>query len=313
MRRIIGCLLVLTMMMSFSSTCFSQDLKIGYVDIFKVFNDYEKTKEYDINLEKRKEEAEKKLEEKKETIEKLQGKLDLLKEGEKAKEEEKLNKINQRERELKDNIDELENIKFQKEREVEDINQVIGYKARLLSILVPKYVAKSSKYGIAWLCVNQLRDEITIGQFVKAKELKFMTTGKSMPGGNVLKFNAFTLLELKTGVVLEPEKFGFEGMLFTAITVKNKLMPPNIKVEIVGDYVRGFNNFRTSYHFLMKNKRLVTGPWNYIKADPEKKKFRTKDAENLYNTDEVFRKEFDKAVKEVIQVEIIDKYNPKVN
>ena len=92
MRRIIGCLLVLTIMMSFSSTCFSQDLKIGYVDIFKVFNDYEKTKEYDINLEKRKEEAEKKLEEKKETIEKLQGKLDLLKEGEKAKEEEKLNK-----------------------------------------------------------------------------------------------------------------------------------------------------------------------------------------------------------------------------
>ena len=79
-------------MMSFSSTCFSKDLKIGYVDIFRVFNDYEKTKDYDKNLEKRKGDAEKKLEKKKETIEKLQGKLSLLKEDEKAKEEEKLNK-----------------------------------------------------------------------------------------------------------------------------------------------------------------------------------------------------------------------------
>ena len=92
MRRIIGCLLVLTVMMSFSSTCFSKDLKIGYVDIFRVFNDYEKTKDYDKNLEKRKGDAEKKLEKKKETIEKLQGKLSLLKEDERAKEEEKLNK-----------------------------------------------------------------------------------------------------------------------------------------------------------------------------------------------------------------------------
>ncbi|NQT28421.1 MAG: OmpH family outer membrane protein [Candidatus Omnitrophica bacterium] len=92
MRRIVGCLLALTLMMSFSSTCFSKDLKIGYVDIFKVFNDYEKTKDYDKNLEKNKEVAEKKLKEKKEIIEKLQSKLSLIKEDEKAKEEEKLNK-----------------------------------------------------------------------------------------------------------------------------------------------------------------------------------------------------------------------------
>ena len=92
MKRVIGCLLVFGVMMSFSSTCFSKDLKIGYVDIFKVFNDYEKTKEYDEKLEAKKNVAEKKLEKKKGTIEKLQGKLELLKEGEKAKEEEKLSK-----------------------------------------------------------------------------------------------------------------------------------------------------------------------------------------------------------------------------
>ena len=127
MRRIIGCLLALTVMMSFSSVCFSKDLKIGYVDIFKVFNDYEKTKEYDKKLEAKKDAAEKKLEKKKETIEKLQGKLDLLKEGEKAKEEEKLSK------ELKEYRD-LEREAFtdiRKERDekmkdiVEDIDRIV--------------------------------------------------------------------------------------------------------------------------------------------------------------------------------------------
>lgn len=127
MRRVIGCLLVLTVMMSFSSVCFSKDLKIGYVDILKVFNDYEKTKNYDKNLEKKKEEAEKKLEKKRGVIEKLQGKLGLLKEGEKAKEGEKLNK------ELKEYRD-LEREAFtdiRKERDekmkdiVEDIDAIV--------------------------------------------------------------------------------------------------------------------------------------------------------------------------------------------
>ena len=127
MKKILGCLLVVAMTMSFSPVCFAKDMKIGYVDIFKVFNDYEKTKEYDEKLEAKKDVAEKKLEKKKEAIMKFQGKLDLLKEGEKAKEEEKLSK------ELKEYRD-LEREAFtdiRKERDekmkdiVEDIDKII--------------------------------------------------------------------------------------------------------------------------------------------------------------------------------------------
>lgn len=127
MKKILGCLLIVAMAMSFFSVCFAKDMKIGYVDIFKVFNDYEKTKEYDEKLEVKKSTAEKKLEKKKETIEKLQSKLDLLKESERAKEEEKLSK------ELKEYRD-LEREAFtdiRKERDekmkdiVEDIDKII--------------------------------------------------------------------------------------------------------------------------------------------------------------------------------------------
>ena len=207
--------------------------------------------------------------------------------------------------------DSIANTLSQKEREVEDINSVIGYKARLLSMLVPKYVSKCSKYGIAWIAINQMRETLAMGPYSAPKDLRFLSTGKSLPGGTALKYNAFTLLELKAKSALDPEKYGFEGMLFSATTVKNKLMPPNITIEIVGDYVRGFNNFRTNYHFLVQEKRLKSGAWNYLVSYPEKK-FRTKDAEVLYNEDEKFRQAFDSSVKEAIQVEIIDKYNPQL-
>lgn len=106
---------------------FSQELKIGYVDVFKVFNEYEKTKEYDGILEKRKEEEEKKLSEKREEIEKMQSKLSLLKEEEQEKEREK---IVQATKEYKD----LENeifIKLKEERDekmkeiIKDIDKII--------------------------------------------------------------------------------------------------------------------------------------------------------------------------------------------
>jgi len=201
--------------------------------------------------------------------------------------------------------DSIANTSSQREREVEDLNQAIGFKARLLSFLIPKYIAKCSKYNIAFLAVNQMREQLAMGQFAPAKELRFLSTGKSLPGGQSLKFNAFVLLEMKAKGVLDPAKYGFDGILVSVTSVKNKLMPPNMTVELIGDFVRGFNNIRTNFHFLVQNKRLTSGAWNYLITYPEKK-FRTKDLETLYHEDENFRIAFDETVKECIQTVIID-------
>jgi len=207
--------------------------------------------------------------------------------------------------------DSIANTLSQKERETEDVNSVIGYKARVLSLLTPKYVAKCAKYNIAWISVNQLRDQLNMGPFSAPKTLRFLSTGKSIPGGNTILFNAFTLLEMKARQELDPDKYGFAGIMSTCTTVKNKLMAPNITVELIGNFQTGFSNFRTSYHFLAKHKYMQTGAWNYVKCAPEIK-VRTKDAETRYNEDENFRKAFDDTVKECIQNEIIDKYDPEI-
>ena len=115
------------LVISFSSTAFSKDLKVGYVDIFKIFNEYAKTKEYDKVLEQEKEERKKELDKKKEIIEKMQGKLGLLKEKEQAKEKEKLalqvDAYREAEREI---FTDLKKKRDDKMKEiVEDINKVI--------------------------------------------------------------------------------------------------------------------------------------------------------------------------------------------
>jgi hypothetical protein len=51
---------------------------------------------------------------------------------------------------------------------------------------------------------------------------------------------------------------------------------------------------------------MHTGAWNYLSDIPEVK-FRTKDAEDIYNTNENFKEAFNKAAKDVIDTEITSK------
>jgi RecA/RadA recombinase len=207
--------------------------------------------------------------------------------------------------------DSIANTLTRKEMEVDDPKSAIGYKARVLSMAIPQYVSKCAKNNICLLAVNQLRDVMSLDIFTPAPDLKFMTSSKTMSGGNVLKFNAFQLVEMKVGKVIEPEKLGFEGIRVKMKCVKNKLFPPNVEISLVGSFTSGFSNFWTNYEFLRDNKRMVTGAWNYLVDLPEKK-FRTKDALKLYNEHQEFREAFDKATKETIQTEIIDKYDVQI-
>lgn len=206
--------------------------------------------------------------------------------------------------------DSIANTMSLKEIEASDPNSVIGYKARLLSLLIPKYVAKCSKNNICFVAVNQLRDDVQIGNFANPKELKFLTQGKTMPGGTILKYNAFHLLEMKTGQIITRDKHGFDGVIVKVKCVKNKMFPPNIEVELVGSFTHGFSNFWTNYKMLVDTKRLQAGAWNYLISYPDKK-FRTKDAEDVYNSEEKFKEAFDKAVEETLNTEYIDKYKTK--
>jgi RecA/RadA recombinase len=213
--------------------------------------------------------------------------------------------------------DSIANTLCQAEIETDDINQVIGRKARTLSLLIPKYVAKCAQNNIALIAVNQLRDVLSMGPYGAPKDLKFMSSTKDMPGGTILKYNAFHLVEMKVKSAIAPgatedsAKYGFEGVICKLKCVKNKLFPPNIEIELVGSFTSGFSNFWTNFNFLKNTKRMKSGAWNYLITLPEKK-FRTNNAPTLYKTDAEFRQAFKDSVEEALNTEIIEKYSPEL-
>ncbi|MBU2102133.1 MAG: OmpH family outer membrane protein [Candidatus Omnitrophota bacterium] len=90
MKKIIVVLLVWGLVGIFSTGAYAKDLKFGSVDFMKVYNDYDKTKEYDKKLEVKKDAKEKELEQKAGEIKKMQSAASVLKENEKEKEREKI-------------------------------------------------------------------------------------------------------------------------------------------------------------------------------------------------------------------------------
>ena len=110
------------------------DLKVGYADIVKVFNDYQKTKDYEkvLDEKKKKKEAESNLEEKKNEIIKMQDKLELLKDREKEQQKEKIRKAVNKYRDLEaQKYSDLKKESNEKMKEIiKDINKAISNYAK---------------------------------------------------------------------------------------------------------------------------------------------------------------------------------------
>jgi len=201
--------------------------------------------------------------------------------------------------------DSIANTETAKARTTDDINQTIGLKARMLSQLFPRYLPKMKQHKISLIAINQLREKLDMGMFSAPSDLQHMGN-KDIPGGQAVKFNAFHLLFLKNKGDLKFEQYGFNGIRLEAFFIKNKFFRPYVPVTLLVDFNSGISNFWTNYNFLVDCKKMQAGAWNFLLALPEKK-FRTKDALELYNTDAKFKAEFDKGVKESIQTDIINK------
>lgn len=194
--------------------------------------------------------------------------------------------------------DSIANTTTDAERDTDNINSTMGLKQKLLSQLLPRYLSKLKSSGICLLGINQLRDRLNVGMFAPAPDLMH-TANFEIPGGKAVKFNATHLLKLQNRGELKFEQYNFNGAKVEIEFLKNKSFTPFIKSNIIIDFKRGVSNFWTNYNFLADNGKLKAAAWSYLIEYPEKK-FRTKEAPELYKTDPKFKEIFDKNVKETL-------------
>ena len=176
-----------------------------------------------------------------------------------------------------------------KEMKLDDPTKATGWKVRLLGHMLPKMIAKCINHNIAFIIVNQLRDVIAMDSYITpAKELKYMPFGKDMPGGNPLKFNAFTLLYMKNLGKVQ-DAYGFSGSKVEFLTVKCKKRSDGAKFTMIFDHSTGFDDIWSICEFLIQEKAIVpAGAYRRFKDYPEKS-FHLKDFKKKYLEDSEFR------------------------
>ena len=202
--------------------------------------------------------------------------------------------------------DSIANTHTEKALDTENLDQVLGQKARVLSHMLPKYISYLNKYNICMFAINQLREKIDINQFARKPADLRMLPDKSVPGGGSILYNSFQLLNVRQ-TKLE-ETYGFPGIMVSIRSVKNKLFTPNVEIELVFSFEHGFSSFWTNYELLKKTKRITAGGgWVKIKGY-ESAKFRQSDTIQQYRKDPEFRKVWDDNVRDVLKEEYIDKY-----
>jgi len=174
----------------------------------------------------------------------------------------------------------------------DDPSKVLGQKSNMLSLVIPKLVNVANKYKMTFIVISQLRDKISMNPFASnSPDLKGLGD-KRITGGNVMRFHPFQIIYMRPKEDVDIDAYGFSGVVSEVKLIKNKLFRPNIKINIVLDYIRGYNDFWTREYLIRQYKGIKGTAWQYLDNYPDVK-FRKSDILNMYNTNETFRQKFD--------------------
>lgn len=185
----------------------------------------------------------------------------------------------------------------EKQLAVDEPEKLMGFKARLLTYVLPKIAMKCNRYNITPILINQLRDKIALNMYQSdIGGLKGMGD-KTITGGNVMKFLPFQLILVRPRENVDADKFGFSGVISEIKFIKNKNYIPHIKIDLVLDYTHGYSDFWTKYRMLHNQKTIKGTLWKTL-DNYKDTKFRIKEAESTYNSNEEFKKYFDELYEE---------------
>lgn len=132
--------------------------------------------------------------------------------------------------------------------------------ARLLSRALPKLEPLLDDYGCYFIMVNQIRYEVG----------KMFGDPKTTPGGEALKFNGFTRIEL---IKTETLKSGEEliGQVVRFYAKKNTACRSGGKTLLTLDYGKGFNYGLDKIQMMIKNGEITTAGAYYYYKDKQYK------------------------------------------
>jgi RecA/RadA recombinase len=232
--------------------------------------------------------------------------------------------------------DSLAGTPLAKETQVDDPNQVIGLKARILTHQLAKYKSTLLMNKVTLLIIDQIRSNIQIQNPYAPREEKgvggFGQSFKAATNVNALQHAIGQWIFLSKREVLNPMiDLGVDGWSLELSTEKNKLAPSQYSVTVVLDKKYGIDPIISEYWFMSNMSRWevkmtkntesklvyplavsVEGRSKVISVfDPKTKqvikkseKFTEKNFYEKYYTDAKFKELFDEAVETSVNYRI---------
>lgn len=180
----------------------------------------------------------------------------------------------------------------EKQLTAEEPSKVLGQKAQMLSLMIPRLANIANKEKVTFLIIGQLRDKVDLNPYSpKGGDLRGLGD-KKITGGNVMKYHPFQIIHVKPKQEIDPSSYGFSGTVSEVKVIKNKLFTPNIKIEIVLDYMLGYSDFYTKERLIRNCKGILGSRHQHLKGLTDIK-FTKKTIKEVYDENEEFRKKFE--------------------
>lgn len=158
-----------------------------------------------------------------------------------------------------------------KDVSTEDVNSIIGFKARELTFTLSKYRQHISMQRVSFIIIDQVRANMQIqSRFQAATEERGVGTFgnyKSATNVNALQHQFRQWLWLSKGEQLKPtDPLGVDGWVINLFAEKNKLAPSKYSVPLVFDKKFGIHPRLSEYYFMSHKTKTEKRYW----PDPKK-------------------------------------------
>lgn len=133
------------------------------------------------------------------------------------------------------------------------VSKSVAVVSQLVSAIIPMLKAAN----IIVFAINHIKNDIQIGPFAKAPDVKYLKMGERLPKGKAVTYLSSNIIRLDNSTKLKPtETFHIDGSIVNISNVKTRASAANRSVPLVFNQYTGFDPVLSLFQLLKVNNRV---------------------------------------------------------